>query len=384
MGTKDHFDNKKSTATRAKHELLSKYIKVWIGMILNHLGHRSGCIVFLDTCAGTGSFRTDDPNFLDWAGSPLIGLETVVEVKNDPRFDHKNKKYYLMLFEKEKPLYDRLIQVLKERSYDKDLYSVENDDYRNRLDSILECMSESYNLAFLDPFNMEPLPFDIVKKIITTGKTDAILYFPAMQIQRYQGYLRGNDFPGRERMIDNVTQFFGDDSWIDIVKTITDGDKALMELTKHYMKKIAALGKHCIVMDFLYEKQKKIIYKIILITKNTEALLQSKRIFSEISSFQKALRSDKRFPLLEFNKDAELFELPVERIATSLFDAFAGKYVTGEEIYRWAAFEAGPGVFKGNVRKAVTKLTKEKRIVNTARSKWNANSTIKFLSEDPK
>lgn len=376
---KNHFEKEKSAATRSKHELLLKYMRIWQGMVLNALGNRLGKLLYLDTCAGSGLFPSEDDVFLDKAGSPLIGINALIEVSKDERFHTENKSFFALLFEKDQGLYKQLIKNLAKSEIPDNIYKVFNSDYRIKLNVIKEYMVDSFVLAFFDPFNIEPLDFDILKEILQTGKTDAIIYFPAMQIQRYQGYPKGKEFAGRDELIDGVSKFFGSSEWIDLIKDVQDGNQALDILTDYYVRNITKLGKHALEMDFLYESQRKILYKIILATKNTEALLQAKKLFSEIEAFQESLRARKTDQLLMFNEKEEIYEMKDSKIAADLYIRFKGQRVKGEEIYSWSIFEAGDGVFKNNVRRAITILDKQEKIENPKKSKWNAWDSITFV-----
>ncbi len=376
---KNHFKKEKSAATRSKHELLSKYIRIWQGMVLNSLRNKPGKLLYLDTCAGSGLFPAENDSFFDKVGSPLIGIDALIEVGKDKRFHTANKTFYALLFEKDQGLYKQLIKNLAESEIPNSIYKVFNSDYRKELTVIQKHMSDSFVLAFFDPFNIEPLDFNILKEILQTGKTDAIIYFPAMQIQRYQGYPKGKGFVGRDELIDSVSKFFGSTEWIDLIKDVQDGNRALEILTNYYIRNINKLGKHALEMDFLYESQRKILYKIILATKNTEALLQAKRLFSQIEAFQESLRERKIDQLLIFNKKEEIYEMEDSKIASDLYRRFKGQKVKGEDIYSWAAFEAGDGIFKNNVRRAVTILGKQEKVENPKKSKWNAWDSITFV-----
>jgi|GEM_PF-1582038 len=371
----EHYQEEKSSATRAKHELLLRYLKMWVGMVV-HASKSGDSIIYLDTCAGTGLFPAKSEDFFDAAGSPLIGLNVLSQVLTDERFDKTGRKFHALLYEKDKIVFNELKNNLKSSDFPANLYSIYNADYLESLDSILDCISDSWVLAFIDPFNIGPLPFNKLKALLQAGRTDALIFFPAMQVQRYQGHIKSD--AGLEKMTENLSIFFGDNQWIDCIKDVKDGNKALSILANYYMKKINRLGKHCAQFNFLYPTQQKTLYKIIIATKSTEAILQVKKLIFEIREYQNYLRNYyKGIPKSLFKEDV-IEEYPIDETAKELYNEFKGQIITGEKIYYWAAFKANPMVFKSTVKKAMTKLLKEKKIENPDKSNFKSRSIITF------
>jgi three-Cys-motif partner protein len=373
-----YFNREKSAATRAKHELLSRYQKIWQGIILNGLKNNAGSLVYLDVCAGSGLFPAKDAEFLDEAGSPLIGLFNLSTVKADTRFITDNKEFYALLYEKDVSLFSELITNLQNAGFSKEMYFAENTDYLDRIETILDCVKNSFTLAFFDPFSIAPLPFNVLSKIMKSGKTDALIFFPAKQIQKYQGHITGSDFTGKDALLNQMSDFFGTVDWMQIIQDVNDGNEAIEKLTKFYMSNIAKLGKHSLALDFLYEEQENVLFKIIFATSNTEAALQAKRVFSEISAFQAFLKREKSFQQLLFNEKEQIYEMPDAAIAEAVYTMFRGTKITGEKLYHWALFDAGPGVFKNNLKRALTILKRERRIINPDGYKWNSYTKIEF------
>lgn len=373
----DHYGEEKSCATRSKHELLIRYMRIWVGMIL--MSRKEGDIIYLDTCAGTGLFPSKSKDYVDKSGSPLIGLSVFSEVINDNRFQTSGKKFHALLFEKNTEVFNELIRNLKNSGFPEELYTAHNKDYHKDLDSTLECMKNSFILAFIDPFNIGPIPFSTLRKILTTGKTDALIFFPAMQIQRYQGFLKGKDFKGREKLLGYLDIFFDDIAWREVVADVEDGNMALEKLTQHYMTKIEQIGKYSAQFNLLYTSQNKILYKIIITSKSAEAIAQVKRLFLDIREYQDYLRSEYHGQIkLNFGKEGLVQEDDID-VADMLHRKFVNMTVKGEDIYRWAVLEAGPTVDKNTVGRAITILGRSGRIINPKKSKWKAWDRITFL-----
>ncbi len=374
----DYFEREKSVATRAKHEFLSNYQKIWLGIILNYLKKRQGSLIYLDPCAGKGLFPSRSNSFLDQAGSPLIGLKNLLNGSSDERFEIDNKEFFAILFEVEKSLYGELIKNLRKYNIPENLYHAENASYLDRLDFILNRIRNSFVLSFFDPFSIAPIPYHAISQILTTGRTDALIYFPSSQIRRYQGHTHGEQFPGKESLISQMNDFFGTSDWQEIALNSHDGNEAVENLAHFYMDKLRGLDKYCLYADFLYEDQYNTLFKIILATASIDASLQAKYEFSKIEAFQASLRAKKLNQVLLFDENTQVWHKDPSEIAEDLIRFFRGRKVTGEDILSWAVFDGGVGVFKGNLRRSVTLLSRQERIDNPEKSKWNIRSKITF------
>jgi three-Cys-motif partner protein len=344
---------------------------------------KSHKIIYLDIFAGAGLFPCNGESNLDRLGSPSIGLSIFEQVIADKRFDTTQKNFKAILFEIDEEICHSLLQNLKNIGFKENLYEIHNEDYSCQLNYILNRTFNTFTLAFLDPFNIN-LPFEVVKKILLSGNTDALIFFNAVQVQRYQGHPKGKDFTGKDKFIALMNNFFGDKNWIQIAEKASDGTIALELLTQHYINKLKEIGKLGIAFDLLYENQNKIQFKIIVCSKNIEIMLAAKELKVKIESFQSNLRermlSDKKGQtfLIEPHIE-EVIEEDEHNISMELYDKFKGNLVIGEEIYLWAYSKVSRNIFKSTLKKALTILKQQGKIDNPAGSKWNSWSKIRFL-----
>jgi three-Cys-motif partner protein len=329
-----------------------------------------------------GLFPSNTESNLDRLGSPSIGLSIFEQVLADKRFDTTKKDFKAILFEIDKDICYNLLSNLKNIGFRDNLYEIHNEDFSRRLDYILNRTKDAFTLAFLDPFNIN-LPFEVVKKILLSGYTDALIFFNAVQVQRYQGHPKGKDFTGKDKFIALMNNFFGDKNWIQIAEKASDGTIALELLTQHYINKLKEIGKLGIAFDLLYENQNKIQFKIIVCSKNIEIMLAAKELKVKIESFQSNLRermlSDKKGqPFLIEPHIEEVIEEDEHFVAVELYEKFKSNLVKGEEIYLWAYSEFNRIIFKSTLKKALTILKQQGKIDNPAGYKWNSWSKIRF------
>jgi three-Cys-motif partner protein len=182
--------------TRAKHELLKRYLQAW--MIILSQG-KFAEILYIDGFAGPGEYAGGE------AGSPIIALDTALEFKppltakvhflfveeRDDRAAHLRKQVALRTL----PVNFSVIveggvsfEVAFEKRY--------SDFARNgRL---------MPTFAFIDPFGWTGAPFSLVKEILTQRSCEVFVNFMYEEINR---------FIGHPNQVANFNSFFGTDEW---------------------------------------------------------------------------------------------------------------------------------------------------------------------------
>lgn len=378
--SENHFDQEKSITTRAKHELLSKYVKVWTGIIVQYLNTRgeSGRLIYIDTCAGTGLFKSDSLEFLDTAGSPLIALNNFETAESYKSLDTTNIRFQAFLTEKNPKLYARLVDSLQSTGMYKDNIKVYPGDYRDKVNEIKELLTKSWGLVFFDPFSIEPIPYSIVTDIIKSGKTDALLFYPWKDVQRCYGRATSKEYEEKDKYIKYLDDFFYDINWRNIGSNSIESEKYKL-MYDEYLKKIKNdTQKYCVVTRFMYEDHNQDVYRILILTKSEMAALKSKRYMLEIHALQSYLKTKRlgQSTLLEMNSTE--YEMKPDEIVVQMKRKFKGKTVEGRTIYRWAIEEAGEGVNDKNFLRSLTITKKDKDIDNPGGRYMKYDSLVKF------
>jgi len=171
--------------TKPKHELLRKYLSVWIVK----LGEFHRKIVFFDGFAGRGEY--DDGTL----GSPIIALQVANELlekceekKRRPYFD----KFVCVLVEKDKNNWKNLQSVIeREKAKLKFTKHFEiipfNDQFANVADKILKEVGERIapSFFFIDPFGFSGVPFKTIKNILSAPRTEVFFTFMTRDISRF-------------------------------------------------------------------------------------------------------------------------------------------------------------------------------------------------------
>jgi three-Cys-motif partner protein len=187
--------------SRAKHEILRRYLSAWMP-ILSQGGFPE--ILYIDGFAGPGEYN------LGKDGSPIIAINTAcsfqpalrarvrflfVELDTDRAIHLKSKISGLSL-----PT-NFQVTVMEGTTFEDALerYFSEHAQSNNRFPPIF---------AFIDPFGWKGVPFSIIKKILSQGNSEVFLNFIYEEINRFLGH---------PDQIPNFTSYFGTEDWKPLV-----------------------------------------------------------------------------------------------------------------------------------------------------------------------
>ena len=165
--------------TLAKHVILKAYLAAWFPI----LSKWSEKVVYVDGFAGPGLYKGGE------FGSPIIALDVAAE------YAAKKKEIDFVLFfvEKDASRHQHLAKMLKERketlprNIDVDLiqgeFSSHWENIIDGLDANKEQLAPSF--AFIDPFGVTEIPFQVVKKHLAHKKAEVFITFMDSTIRRF-------------------------------------------------------------------------------------------------------------------------------------------------------------------------------------------------------
>ena len=168
--------------TRAKHELLKKYLEAWFP-ILAIQGHQER-VIFLDGFAGPGIYDGGEP------GSPVIALDTLI---NHDSFSQLAGTTFEFLFvEKEHDRFDRL-QTEVARFWSRHGGRPRNvhirwfnKEFVAAAREILPDLGRSTPaFVFVDPFGWSQAPMSIIRDILAFEKCEVLVTFMSDQVNRF-------------------------------------------------------------------------------------------------------------------------------------------------------------------------------------------------------
>src|SRR5579884_563507 len=180
--------------TRAKHDILRRYLRAWIPILTQEGGFPN--ILYIDGFAGPGRYAGGED------GSPIIAVKSALEHKA------RIKSNILFLFvEKEKDRAAVLRKCLTELPIPRN-FQIEIAADKKFAEAFEELkqffLAKTRKLpptfAFIDPFGWTGAPFDIVRFILSQSNCEIFVTFMYEEINRF---LSHSDQP------ENFDQFFG-------------------------------------------------------------------------------------------------------------------------------------------------------------------------------
>ena len=206
--------------TKAKHAILSEYLKAWFPI----LGRYNGKVVYIDGFAGPGSYASGEP------GSPLVALSIAKDA-------HLPGKILFLFIEEDtkrfKNLKDEITNVPWPETFD---ISTEVGSFANNLSEILSHLKEN-NLrpapifAFIDPFGFKDVPFDLIQELLTYEKCEVFINFMVDSVNRWIEH-------PKEEIRSHIRTLLGNDK-LNSVLNAEDRIKALRDLYEEQLKTAA-------------------------------------------------------------------------------------------------------------------------------------------------
>jgi three-Cys-motif partner protein len=236
----------RNTQTRVKHEILSRYLDAWGGIIVGGLTKArkpsEWHFVYVDCFASIGKYSGEkedtyrDPNSgSEVEGSPFIGIKTL-----DRLLDHAQQKMGVkirvntILIEKNKKTYEGLLENLQSAGYgarvketnrfhslDPGQIAVVNDDCTLLANNLLLYTARSDTWAFylIDPWGPSGIPYDFVKRVVSQDHHDVMINFIYEDLLRKTGMcLKENPSPQEKQLVDYWSKAFGGDWWIEVAR----------------------------------------------------------------------------------------------------------------------------------------------------------------------
>lgn len=198
--------------TRAKHEILNRYLQAWTA-ILSY--GKFPAIAYVDGFAGPGVYEKGE------IGSPIIALKAALDQQRQHPAMSKTKIFFLFIEQKndraerlqenvdalELPANFR-VKVVGGMSFEQGFRENLLDFYRSRGKPLPP------TFAFIDPFGWTRVPFQLVKEILSFESCEVLFNFMYEEINRFI------EHPEQTK---NFDELFGTDTWRD-VSGIADKD----------------------------------------------------------------------------------------------------------------------------------------------------------------
>lgn len=235
----------RNTQTRVKHEILSRYLDRWGGIIVNGLiksnKPKDWHFVYVDCFSAFGKYAgekedsyTNSDSSAEVEGSPFIGIRAL-----DRLLEHAQKmgvriRVNTVLIERHKKTYEGLLENLQAAGFghrykqttnfhqlDPGEIAVANEDCTKLGNQLLSYTGQGDTWAFylIDPRGPSGIPHDFVKRIVRQDHHDVMINFIYQDLLRKTGMcIKDNPTPQEQQLVDHWTNAFGGTWWIDVAR----------------------------------------------------------------------------------------------------------------------------------------------------------------------
>ena len=242
--------NLRRTQTQVKHEILTKYLDTWGGIIVNGLVQANPQhlwkFVYVDCFAFKGKYEGDEENYfrhdvisLPVYGSPIIGIKALDKLAAYASKQGIKIETNIILIEKEISNFRDLQNTLRECGFDKRVketldfstlnkgeIALVNKDSTTIVDKLTNYTDRLGVWAFylIDPWGPSGIPYEFVKKIVNGNRHDTMINFIYEDLVRKAGMAVSADLPPQHsKLVDHWRIAFGGARWDQIIlKTVTD------------------------------------------------------------------------------------------------------------------------------------------------------------------
>lgn len=168
--------------TRAKHDLLRRYLGAWFPV----LSHHNGRVIFLDAFAGPGVYANDEP------GSPTIALNTLLD--HQYNLGTQKCEFILLFNEQDRKRFESLeskVNELKKGKWPEHVkVQIHNENFVDIAEDLLSGLEQKQaslapTFAFLDPFGYKDVPLELISRLLSFDRCELFIYFDYNSVSRF-------------------------------------------------------------------------------------------------------------------------------------------------------------------------------------------------------
>lgn len=223
MARKDEMAAPKTTVwdlephTRAKHEVLSRYLHAWFPILGMSAFPQ---VVYIDGFAGPGRYSNGED------GSPVIALKAALEYA-----DRITGDTVFLFVEKEQDRADMLRSVVDDMGLPGHFNArvISGSTFDTELTSFIDNLSRPVPIfAFIDPFGWTGIPFSSIRKILTLPNCEVLVNL------MYENVNRFISTPGQA---DNFDALFGAEIWREFIN-LSDPEERKQKFHNLYKRQL--------------------------------------------------------------------------------------------------------------------------------------------------
>lgn len=249
--------------TRAKHEILKRYLGAWFGI----MGMNNPRIVYLDGFCGPGRYDGGED------GSPILAIKLALEHHQK---NHVQEVAFIFVDEDQRRidhLNKELSIIAKPQNFP---VSVIHNEFEYSISKILDDLEKSGSrlaptFAFIDPFGYSGVPYKVVERLLRNQKTEVCINLSVDSINRF---LSHPDPHQKQLFIDR----FGTPEVLDIINSIGDRIHQLKSLYQRQLEKCARYVRFFEMKN----EDNKTIYYLFFATNHRLGLVKMKEAFWKV------------------------------------------------------------------------------------------------------
>jgi three-Cys-motif partner protein len=295
--------------TKAKHEILRRYLAAWFPI----LGTYHKRIVYIDGFSGPGRYKDGEP------GSPLIALD----VAANHRKSTSGEIVFWFIEERE----DRLAHLKEELAAlgvpSHFTVTAESGRFHEKFGKVLASIEEDKNspaptFAFIDPFGFSGIPFSLIERLLSHKRCEVFITFMVDAINRFVEH-------PEDKVVQHIVEAFGGDDAVQVAKGIGNRIVRLREL---YQSKLSSVAKYVRFFE-MRDRQDRPQYYLFFATNNELGHVKMKEAMWKVDPDGEFRFSDATNP-----NQWVLFEAdPTQVLAAQVRDEFRTKgAVTGLQV----------------------------------------------------
>lgn len=302
--------------TKAKHEILERYLDAWFPILATY----NNRIIYLDGFCGPGRYKGGED------GSPIIAIKKAL--KHFGRL--QNREVTFIFIDEREDRIEHLRSEIASMNIPANFSTyTEIDEFERTVGGILtDLKSKNLHLAptfaFIDPFGFKGIPFSLVKELLENPKTEIFINIMADFINRFAEH---PDVHTKQHIVD----LFGTPQALQI---IANSNSRLESLKQLYQTQLETCAKYVRYFE-MQNEEGRVIYYLFFASKHPLGFVKMKEAFWKVDPESGFHFSDKTNPaqmiLLSVDPSRDLMKIIQQR--------FSGKPVKVEVIQKFVEEE---------------------------------------------
>lgn len=219
--------------TKAKHEILRRYLAAWFPILSTYHSR----IVYIDGFAGPGRYEQGED------GSPVIALNVAV----NHRKALAGEVVFWFIDEREDRI-EHLRQELRTIRVPAHFKVIsESGKFHEKFGAVLNSIGAQNaalapTFAFIDPFGFSGIPFSLIGRLLKCKRTEAFVTFMVDAINRFLEH-------PEDKVVQHIVEAFGAEEAVQIAKGAGDRVVKLRELYQSRLQQVAKFVRYFEMRD---------------------------------------------------------------------------------------------------------------------------------------